>query len=160
MEDGLEDPYDEEAKYPAFNNMSFSEICIGMKYNCVTRWILLTHHGSTLRSIFQSDTYVPTNKGKTAWKNMIDGSSLQYGCVKEGINAKNGAGTTITRIGMIADNSADCNHPNSYIGLGTKVDIPYICTGSITGVSCGNFAICSTDNGDKSLAALGYIFIK
>lgn len=157
IEAGLVKPFLEEAKYPAFNSLSFDKICIGMNYINTKKWIMLEYQGSSLRSIFQSGTYQETCKGKSAWKNAITGSSLHDACVKEGFNVKDGSGNNIARVGVIGDNADSCSNPSSYIGLGTKVNIQYSCSGNITGVSCGNFVAC---DGNISLPTSGYIFIQ
>ena len=121
---------------------------------------MLEYQGSSLRSIFQSGSYGETFKGKTAWKSAIAGSCLQDTCVKEGFNVKDGSGNNIARIGVTGGNAESCHNPNSYIGLGTKVNIQHPCSGNITGVSCGNFAACVANDADQSLPASGYIFIQ
>ena len=160
MQNGLQSPRTEEAKYPAFSNISFTQVCVGLNFSGVARWMLLAKSGSSLLSIFQSGTYMATGKGFSAWKNMMSGSSLQYDCYKEGFNVKSGTGEMFARVGIVGDNDYDCYYPNSYIGVGTIWNHYNTCPVSYTGVSSGNLALCWPDNGEKSLAAFGFILIK
>ena len=70
---------------------------------------------------------------------------------------KNDNGKIFARIGIIGNNENDCASPDSFIGFGTT-NIEYA-PANLKKVSCGNFAIHASD-GDRSLAAFGYLLIK
>ena len=146
-----------EAKFAAFNALAFKEICVGMEQSGKTRWLRLPVASSSLLNLFKSERYVATRAGRNAWKRMIQGSSLQRHCNREGINVKRNDGQLFARIGFIGNQENECNSPDSYIGFGTWRSS--FCS-SLPVISCGNIATCSPDNGDKSLPATGYILIK
>lgn len=160
MPAGLENPRNTESKFAAFNELSFTEICIGLNQTGKTLFLLLPINGKSLRSLFESGAYIQTNKGRAAWRSLISGSSLHTSCFKEGINVKSGNGIIMARIGLAATPDLNCYYSDSYIGLGTVWNRPQLCTTNLTAISCGNRAFCFPDNGDKSLPAHGYILIK
>ena len=93
----------------------------------------------------------------------MEDSSLQLKCNMEGFNAYKAPSTIFARIGIIGNNDKygnSCSTPNSYIGLGTIWSHSNTCLPNLVGVSCGNLALCSPDNGDKSLAAFGMLLIR
>ena len=146
-----------EAKFSAFNSLAFKEICIRMEHSGKTKWLRLPVASSSLLDLFKSGRYVATRVGRNAWKGLIQGSSLQHNCNREGINVKSNKGRFYARIGIVGNEQNDCDSPDSYIGLGT---LRYPFCSQLPVISCGNIATCGTDNGDKSLATIGYILIK
>ena len=156
----LQNPRTTECKHPAFHSVSFQKICIGMNHTGTTKWTSISKTAQSLRDLFKHGIYRQTSKGKSAWKSLISGASLQTHCYREGFNVKSGSGSIFARIGIVADNDYDCYYPNSYIGLGTKWSHSNTCPSGHPGVSCGNLALCWPDNGDKSLPAYGYIYVQ
>eukprot|EP00112_Aurelia_sp_Birch-Aquarium-sp1_P014710 Seg319.10 transcript_id=Seg319.10/GoldUCD/mRNA.D3Y31 product=Peroxidasin protein_id=Seg319.10/GoldUCD/D3Y31 len=146
-----------EAKFAAFNSLTFKEICVGMEHSGKTKWLRLSVGSSSLLDLFKSGRYVATRVGRSAWKGLIQGSSLQPHCNREGINVKHNGGTILARVGFIGNQENECNSPDSYIGFGTLRN--RFCSG-LPMISCGNIATCSPDNGVKSLPVIGYILIK
>ena len=149
-----------EAKFAAFNVLQFSEICVGMEQSGERRWIRLAVASSSLLELFKSERYIATRSGRSAWKALIQSSSLQPHCNREGINVRSNNGqyyNLYCKIGIIANQENECNSPDSFIGFGT---IRSSICGKKSTMSCGNFASCSADNGDKHVAAIGYILIK
>lgn len=160
---GLNNPKSEEAKYPAFSNVGFTSVCIGMKYSNIQRWLLIPQAASSLLHIFKDDVYKQTNLGRAKWKGLIRDSSLQLECNMEGFNAYKPASTIFARIGIMSNNDPygnSCSTPNSYIGLGTVWSHVNTCVPNLVGVSCGNLALCDPDNGEKSLAVFGMILVR
>ena len=70
---------------------------------------------------------------------------------------QNSVGKIFARIGLAANNEGDCESPDSSIGLGI---VKSHCSPYLREISCGNFASCATDNGDKALPAMGFILIQ
>ena len=74
------------------------------------------------------------------------------------------SGEIYARIGIISSNRKgvgnECRQSESYIGIGTKWGRMNGCHKNFNGVSCGNLAFCSPDNGEKTVAAFGMIFVK
>ena len=130
--------------------MAFDEICIGMKASSVVNWLLLPVKSSSLLALFNPGTYIQTNLGRSAWKNLLLSSSLQQECNREGINVKNNQGEILTRIGLIANNEDECASPDSFLGLG------------IPKIVCGNEALhnVDADNGKVQIRAMGFVLIK
>ncbi|XP_065055027.1 uncharacterized protein LOC135683633 isoform X2 [Rhopilema esculentum] len=147
---GIKSFYENEAKFPAFSNVAFDEICIGMKASSVVNWLRLPVKSSSLLAIFNPGTYIQTNLGRSAWKNLLLSSSLQRNCNREGINVKNDAGVIMARIGLIANNEDECASPDSFFGLGIPI------------IVCGNEALDSpyVDNGKVRISAMGFVLIK
>ena len=149
-----------EAKFAAFNVLQFNEICVGMEQSGKRRWIRLAVASSSLLDLFKAERYIATSVGRNAWKALIQSSSLQPHCNREGINVRSNKGryyNLYCRIGIIANQENECNSPDSFIGFGT---IHFSICGKTSRISSGNFATCSADNGNKHVATLGYILIK
>ena len=159
MENGLKSFAVEEAKFPAFSHLSFDSLCVGMKFSGATNWLRIGLKRDSLLDIFQAGNHISTNLGKSAWKSLMANPSLQLNCNREGFNVKNNGGIMLTRIGFIANQENECISPDSFIGLGSiGTNLP--CNAALSAISCGNFASCSPDNGDKSNAAFGYVLVQ
>ena len=79
---------------------------------------------------------------------------MQLHCNMEGFNAV-GSSTSYSkaRIGIIGNQQNNCGSCNSRIGLGTGGHPDDSNT-------CGNEASDSSDNGNKKIKAMGYIFVQ
>ena len=151
--------YNEEAKFNAFSKMSFDSICIGMKYSGTTKWLRIPVKGSSLQDIFKNGQYIQTSISRSTWKGLIAGSSLQVNCNRQGFNVKGNDGHMYARIGFVGNNEKDCGNPDSFLGIGVRNYV--LCpTSHLADISCGNFASCGSDNGDKSLPAMGYVLVQ
>jgi len=145
-----------EAKLQSFVSVPFTEILIGLEYPIANMGPLtlttlkVPVPKSSLQALFMGPAVV-TNLGRNAWKGLITGSSLQPNCNREGINP-----LARSRIGIVSNQENDCNTPDSYIGIG---NIGAGCNG-VAEARVGNMASCSPDNGDKSLAAFGVVFVR
>lgn len=151
VENGLKSFYQNEAKFTAFNELSFDDICIGIRVSTDTRWLLIPGiPKKSLRSIFATGLELYTSRGRNEWKGLIGSSSLQNNCNKQGFNLKSGISDTIlVRLGYVANEQNNCNSCDSFIGMGSKWQIP-----------CGNVAASSPDNGNKQTVGMCYILIK
>ena len=151
VEDGLKSFHQNEAKFSAFNELSFVDVCIGMKVSTDTRWLRLPGISKkSLRSIFNAGTEVFSSSGRNAWKGLVSSSSLQTNCNKEGFNMKDGnSPSLLLRLGYVANEQNDCNSCDSFIGVGAKWRI-----------SCGNIAAASPDNGNRNTPAMCYLLVK
>ncbi|XP_065059888.1 uncharacterized protein LOC135687256 isoform X2 [Rhopilema esculentum] len=148
VENGIKSFYENEAKFPAFNNVSFDEMCIGMNVASAVNWIKLPINAASLLAIFKPGTFVQTRIGRSTWKSLIASSSLQLNCNHEGLNVKNSGNMLMTRIGIIANQENECASPDSFVGLGGIWS------------SCCNKASLSPDNGDKNTLGMGYILVR
>eukprot|EP00794_Sanderia_malayensis_P010883 gene10883-12039_t len=163
IENGLKsfENNDNEAKFPAFNTLGFTSICLGMKVNNVTKWLKISKSATSLLSIFQGGDYQETTVSRTTWMGLISGSSLQSNCNREGFNVKRNDNTMIARIGLIANQENECASPDSCIGFGLPSSYLYPSSEFFpirSIVSCGNSAYYS--NQDQWVPAMGYLLIK
>ena len=151
IENGIKSLYEEEAKFPAFSNVAFNDICIGMKISSDVRWLRLPGiNKASLLSLFKTGNALYTNLARSSWKNLIASSSLQLNCRRQGINVKDSGNSILTRIGYIANQENDCASCDSFIGIGP----------SRFGMSCGNVAQHSPDNGNKNTPANCYVLVQ
>ena len=151
---------DEETKMPSYWSNNFTQICLGMRVGDVTEWLTIDRQASSLHSLIAGNNYKPTSLGRDKWKSLIDESSLQLECNKEGFNVKSPTArdhSAITRIGIISNNEEDCNSCDSRIGIGSGGT-----SGRMDGTnSCGNEAgPFESDNGKQHIKANCYILIK
>ena len=153
---GGETGFDEqESKLPTYWNTSFSKICLGMKINQQLRFIVINKLADSLHSIIADGQYRNTLLGRDEWKKLIGSdASLQPNCNKEGFNAFSGRrDRSKVRIGIVSNNENDCDSCNSLIGFGTG-------SHPNDAKSCGNEAQGNSDNGHKSIKAMGYILVQ
>ena len=125
-----------------------------MKVGGQTRFLLLEQAAPSLHSLIADGVYRKTSLGRNAWKSLVPGASLQDHCNKEGFNSRGSRnGASRARIGFVGNDFYHCIFPDSRIGFGTA-GLPDDSN------SCGNAAKYGGDNGDKSIKAMGYIFIQ
>ncbi|CAB4004703.1 Hypothetical predicted protein [Paramuricea clavata] len=114
---GLDGLTKNETKLASYHNTPFTEICLGMTDVINnTNWILLNHTASSLYSVIADGNYAATNAGRAKWMSLMDGSSLQPNCNKEGFNIKHQK--LDMRIGFAANNEDNCASCDSFIGFG------------------------------------------
>ncbi|CAB4042953.1 Hypothetical predicted protein [Paramuricea clavata] len=165
VDDGLEGLNEKQTKLASYWNTPFNKICLGMKVNGATKWIASNYTTNSLHSVIENGTFKETNFGKEAWKSLIDGSSLQKNCNREGFNivTKNNVDRYAfaynnVRIGLVANNQESCGSCDSCIGFGTLVRG---CDGDVRNSACGNImAFCTDPKNDKDTAAFGYILVQ
>ena len=152
-DNGLKSFFTEEAKFPAFSKISFSNICIGMKVSSDVRWLRIAGiNKASLLSIFITGQASYTSLDRSLWKSLIASSSLQLNCRRQGFNVKDSSNSILTRIGYIANQENDCGSCDSFIGIGPNR----------FGMSCGNYAtsVHLPDNGGKNTPAMCYVLIQ
>ena len=142
-----------ETKPSTYFTTSFTQICLGMKYNGEKGWTTLNLASTSLFDLISSNTYHATDLAVSEWKGLIpSGTVLQPNCRVQGINAVRG--DTGVRIGIIATKTCGVNSDyNSRLGFGAK--------GSSCGQDgtnrCGNDARCGQALSKKTM---GYILVK
>ena len=78
-----------ETKLPSYWSTPFSKICLGMKVGDGTpRFILMNKTAGSLYSLIADGKYRPTKLGRQTWKKLIEASSLQQHCNREGFNTE------------------------------------------------------------------------
>ena len=156
VEDGLEGLTEKESKLASYWNTPFKKICLGMTVNGDRKWMVLDYESSSLYSLIADGQYRSTTAGRSAWKSLIAGSSLQPNCNEEGFSIAYDQHKV--RIGYYANNQDTCIEADSCIGFGITYTACYMITSHIT---CGNIAQCNgNDNGKKLTAAFGYILVQ
>ncbi|KXJ24964.1 uncharacterized protein LOC110246788 [Exaiptasia diaphana] len=136
------------------------QICLGMKYDGLTRWVSLNYTGNS--SLYDAmKTHHTTNLNVSQWKKLLPNSSLETICTKQGFNvhdSNSGSPLSRARIGILGYSKSDCGRSftHSRLGFGTAGSSG----GMVDANSCGNEARQHGDNGDRSITAFGYIFVK
>ena len=82
--------------------------------------------------VFKDLSVVP----RQSWKKLIHNTPLQHNCNRRGFN--NVFAWWKIRIGLMSNNEADCNTPDSFLGFGMD----------------------QTSVGDRNTKAFGYILVK
>ena len=138
-----------------YHRAPFSKICLGMKVNDKSHFIVINKAANSLYKLIADGQYRATTLGRSTWKKLIGSTaSLQYNCNKEGFNAVCGGSSRIrARIGIISNNENNCYGCDSRIGFGTQ-RTP---TDSNT---CGNVQTYAGDNGNRLTKAMGYILVQ
>ncbi len=168
VDDGLEGLTEKQTKLASYWNTPFNKICLGMKVNGVTKWIVIDHQARSLFNVIAPGTFKDTNIGKEAWKSLYDGSRFQNNCNKEGFNIESMNLDTKyksymkVRIGFVANNQDHCGSCDTCIGFGTAARG---CSnlndddGTVRTTTCGYIAICGNFNNENT-AAFGYILVQ
>ena len=79
----------QETKLPSYWNTSFSKICLGMRINNQSRFIVIKRTATSLHSLIADGKYRNTSLGRDTWKSLIGSeASMQFNCNREGFNAK------------------------------------------------------------------------
>ena len=131
-----------------------------MKYGGQLKAFSFWYPASSLYQLIADDNYRQTHISRWQWKQLINGSSLQPHCNKQGFNVYFAPRYVRVRLGFAANQQNHCYSPDSFIGLGGDGIFPY-CGASLASLNtAGNVAKCRSDNGDKNAKAMGYIFVR
>jgi hypothetical protein len=135
-----------------------------MKYGGRLRAFSFRHTASSMYSLIADGNYRQTHLGRSQWKWLIPGSSLQRNCNREGFNLypHSGGRYMRVRLGLLGNDNNNCGTPDSFIGLGNEGG-PYPwseCKYSISTITAGNLGFCGADNGNKNAKAMGYILVR
>ena len=77
VEDGLKGWTDKQNKTSFLLERQFDQICLGMKVNNVTNWIVIKHHASSLFDVIADGVFKNKIVGRDKWLCVMDGSHLQ-----------------------------------------------------------------------------------
>ncbi|XP_028416369.1 uncharacterized skeletal organic matrix protein 5-like isoform X1 [Dendronephthya gigantea] len=153
-----------EFKESTYWKTSFNEVCVAMKYGGELRALSFSHPASSLYDLIADGIYCQTHVGRFQWKQLINGSSLQRKCNREGFNVNPRPGLNVrVRLGIVGNEQNHCNSADSFVGLGGEGGTSYLmrwCGSSFSLNTAGNLAQCSPDNGTKNLKAMGYILVR
>lgn len=148
-----------EAKLASFWSVPLTELRVGMNESGTTRWLIVPLPvpggvpASLLNLVTMGSNAPQTNLGRAAWEGLLSNGSLQTQCKWEGINA-NG----MIRIGIVDDESGDCQSPDSFLGFGA---LP-ASSNQFQSPSppSGNIAEYSPDNGNQTTTTFGYVMVR
>jgi|SRR5690554_4468735 len=162
-----------EAKLKTFNTVAFTKVMIGLEHPIDAtdplsasdlNYLVLDASANSLHDIFTRG-FTATDRGRKKWKDLIDGSSLQTRCGREGFNSKarSGFSQVGVRIGILGNNENNCDTPDSLIGIGGGGDDlcgqPPVSVGNVAGDDIA-FVNCAPDNGSVHLKAFGVVYVR
>ncbi|XP_048579319.1 uncharacterized protein LOC5504558 [Nematostella vectensis] len=137
----------QETKLPSYWAMPFTKICIGFKVGDTLKSMTIPYTATSLYDVIADGTYRGTTQiGKTAWRSLVAGSSMQTNCNQEGFNV----GGRL-RVGFASNEQIHCKSVDSMVGIGGY---------SRNKNSAGNSCMYACDNGDINIAAIGYLFLQ
>ncbi|XP_032218125.2 uncharacterized protein LOC116601450 [Nematostella vectensis] len=134
----------QETKLPSYWATPFTKICIGFKVGDTLKNMTIPYTATSLYDVIADGTYRGTSIGKTAWRALIAGSSMQGNCNRQGFNVLGRL-----RIGIMSNQENDCITCDTHLGIGGDV--------MIAGNRCGS-SYC--DNGPKNIKAMGYLLLQ
>jgi hypothetical protein len=162
LNEGSADLSTAEAKLRSYTTMAFTQFRVRMFDGMTPRYFVINHGASSMRAMFAGPA-VTTTAGRAKWLSLLADPSLQDNCNAEGINLQITTSNKIrVRVGIVGNNEADCDTPNSFIGFGATIGDPSICYGGVDpGVVVGNAARTSCGAiKDKSTRTVGYLFVR
>lgn len=151
-----------EFKGSAYWKTPFEEICVAMKYNGQLKGFSFAYPALSLYDLIADGNYRKISLGRSQWKELISGSSLQLNCNREGFNVRHDPHPTVRRkirLGILSNNENNCISPDSFIGLGGD-GVMNFCDFSTSLNTAGNVALCRSDNGNRDIKAMGYILVR
>ena len=105
-----------EAKFPSFSEVAISEIRVVM-VETESAEMTLKVTGTSFMSVMRGP-FIPIAKTRQEWLNLVANAVVQPNCNKGGINNFFRDPFFRVRIGMVANEQADCNSPDSFVGIG------------------------------------------
>ena len=154
-------PFKFEAKYKAFNQLPFKEICLGIKLKSanVTNYIRidLQQQHQSLLNLFQGDhksieDYVDSRE----WLSLIPKVSNQIQLCKQGFNAET-PNINSVRLGILGnEDSCTSNWVDLWIGIGGQ---PLYCTQKYSYIPTVSHC-CMVECKDRGDKAMAYVFVK
>ncbi len=156
-----------QAKLASYHTVPFTEMLVGLEAPILAddpitpTYVVLPLAADSLYDLISPDQYVSTDLGDAAWLGMISGSELQDGCLREGINVREGNNNDYhrARIGIIGDDTEPdvCSNPDSRLGIGTAGSTGF----DNQGPAAGNAAAWNPNEEDTTLIpAYGVVFVR
>ena len=143
---------DQEYKNEQFSILPFKQVMLELKTWTKTRYIIAAVKGSSLHELFNNG-YTPTYLTREVWKSMIQDSSLQLNCNKEGFNTQWDSSNHVKiRFWIIANEQNDCWTPDSRIWIWWQGQ---------NALSVGNYAWAwSADNWAATIHSFWYLYVR
>ena len=150
-----------EAKYRAFSEVAFSQIRIVMVEGQAAAMTLAVSGSSVLH--LMRGPFVQVARPRQDWLALVPGAAVQPNCNQGGINNFSANPYVRVRIGMIANQEADCQTPDSFIGVGGGGGSGNGCfgTGAFLPPSAGSVSggICNPTPGPNH-PAFAYVYVR
>jgi hypothetical protein len=149
-----------ELKSPLFSSYSFTQMRVGMRplgqASTAINWITQNISSSSLLALLKQPQLLDTTRAE--WCSLVnDGCSLQQFCNKIAISFISTLTNALSlRMGLIANNEADCGTPDSFVGFGGKWPAGSVQLSS--GHVCGSSTTC--DRGPISTPTFGYVLLR
>jgi hypothetical protein len=105
-----------EAKFPSFSEVGFSKIRVVLVETQAAE-MTLDVTGTSFMTLMRSP-FVAVARPRQEWLNLVSGAVVQPNCNKSGINNFANDPYVRVRIGMVANQEADCATPDSFVGIG------------------------------------------
>ncbi|XP_046863592.1 uncharacterized protein LOC124457372 isoform X3 [Xenia sp. Carnegie-2017] len=142
-----------ETKLPTYWSTQIKKMCVGMKVNSKIKFISFEIQAESLYELIADGKYRKTTLSRSQWLTLVENSSLQQYCDREGFNVVGlRGGDAEVKLGILGNNENECISPDSFIGFGGSHDCNFC------GVnSCGNFV--SWSSNDKNVRTMGYILL-
>lgn len=142
-----------EYKNEQFSTLPFTQVMLELKTWTKTRYIIAAVTWKSLEDIF-SNWYFQTYLTREVWKTIIEDSSLQTDCNKEGFNVIwDTANHNQARFWIISNQENNCTSPDSSIWIWIKRWSNWI-------ASVWNYANYSPDNWDKTTSSFWYLYVR
>lgn len=138
-----------EAKLRSYVNVAFTQMRIVMTSPSGDHSLLMDVGAASCVALFTRGRST-TTVGRMQWLDLVPGSALQPNCQEQGINVAPAPTFSRVRIGLIGNGEAECNSPDSWIGIGG---------GGGGTMSVGNYAN-SASSGTRAIVSFGYVFVR
>jgi hypothetical protein len=141
-----------EAKLAPFHDVPFTEVALQLDTKATTRALRIAAPKASLAELVAAAE--PTNVGRTAWLDLVPGSSLQRSCSAEGFSVvRGGARVRIGILGNDSQNPNDCGSPDSFVGVGSSA----FCGRS---PRAGNVACYNGAGGDRTEISFARVLVR
>lgn len=141
-----------EAKLAPFHDVPFTEVALQLDTKATTRALKIAASRASLAELVTAAE--PTNLGRTAWLDLVPGSSLQRACSAEGFSVvRGGARVRIGMLGNDSGNANDCGSPDSFVGVGSSA----FCGRS---PRAGNVACFNGAGGDRTEVSFARVLVR
>jgi hypothetical protein len=135
------DPSRTEAKLLPYLATNFTQIRLVFEEGSSVRSLVIASSGSSLRAVFSGPS-VSTTTGRASWLTLLSSAQLQANCNQEGFNLSfpNWAESqnVKVRLGIVGNEQADCESPDSWIGIGGFVGAATPCFAPVPRLTAGN----------------------
>jgi hypothetical protein len=165
FDDSVVDTGRSEAKYRAFSQVGFSQVRVvfARPTDGSTMGTITLDVGSTSFQKLMQSGFIDAQRASADWLALVPGAILEGGCNRGGINNFTNDPTFRTRIGMLGNNSWDCDSPDSFIGVGGgggRGDGCYPPGHVALTAGLTNGAVCTANPPIPDVPAFAYVYVR